>query len=135
LIAEDTMHNWLELHLQAREKMADALRTAEDVRRGRAAAPPGPEKRPTSLILTRGEVLSIHVRRGGLRITCRTGRVWATGSRSREDTLLTLNESVSYDTRGTVVIQALRTTTLRLDWQAESRVALGALPHPALLLG
>jgi hypothetical protein len=129
------MHNWLELHLQAREKMADALRMAEEARRGRVDARRHPERRPTSVILARGEVLTIHVQRGGLCITCRTGRAWATSNRSREDTLLTLNESVSYDTRGTVVVQALRTTTLRLDWQAESHVALGALPHPALLLG
>jgi len=87
-----------------------------------------------SLILTRGEVLRIRVNRGLLRVTCRTGRLWATSDRSRIDTLLVPGDSITYPDRGTVVVEALRTTTLSLDGE-EAAHKFGSPLRAALLLG
>ena len=69
----------------------------------------------SNLILTRGEIVRIRVKRGHLRVTCRTGRLWATSDRDGIDTLLVPGESVTYTDRGTVVVEALRIAALRLD--------------------
>jgi hypothetical protein len=123
---EDTMQNWLELHLLGREKMAAELRAAEESRRGKAGRKPGTGKRPATIILSRGEVLGLRAGRGNLRVTCRTGRMWVTTDRSREDSVLSTGEWVSYHDGGTVVIEALRTSTLRLEAEQEVRVVIGA---------
>jgi hypothetical protein len=129
------MHNWLELHLVGRERVAEALRAAEEGRRGKAARKSGSENRPATIILSRGEVLRLRLRRGNLRVTCRTGRVWVTTDRSREDSVLSTGEVVCYRDGGSVVIEALRTATLRLEFELKLRVAVGAGLRPALLFG
>lgn len=129
------MHNWLELYLFGRDKVAEAARSAAEFRRGRTGAGARAAKRPTNLILARGEVLTIRVKRGSLRVTCRTGRVWATSDRTRMDSLLLPTDSVTYRGRGTIVIEALRTATLRLQCEEVARVALGVPLRPALVLG
>jgi hypothetical protein len=129
------MHNWLELHMLGREKVAETLHAAEERRRGRAGRNPGAGKQPATLILARGEVLRLKARRGSLRVTCRTGTAWVTTDRSREDSVLSTGQSVSYSDGGTVVIEALRTATLRLEFELNLRVAVGAPLRPALLLG
>lgn len=68
-------------------------------------------------------------------MTCRTGRVWATSDRTRMDSLLLPTDSVTYRSRGTIVVQALRTATLRLEGEEVARVALGVPLRPALVLG
>jgi hypothetical protein len=128
------MHNWLELHMLGREKMADALRAAEERRRGRAGRARG-ESRPATLILSRGEVLRLRAWRGNLVVRCRTGTLWATTDRSKLDTVLSTGESVSYRDGGTVVIEALRTSTLRLEFELNLRVAVGEPLRPAILFG
>lgn len=129
------MHNWMELHMLAREKVAEAIRSSEEARRGDAAGAQRAERRPASLILARGEVLRIRVKRGNLRVTCRTGRLWATSNRDRIDSLLVPNDSITYSDRGTVVVEALRTATLRLEYRETVHVHLGVPLRPALLLG
>ncbi len=129
------MHNWLELHMLGREKVAETLRAAEGRRRGRVERNPGAAKQPATLILARGEVLRLRARRGNLRIMCRTGTVWVTTDRSREDSVLSTGQLVSYSNGGIVVIEALRTATLRLEFELNLRVAVGAPLRPALLLG
>ena len=74
-----------------------------------------------NVILARGEVMKLKVRRGHLRVTCRAGRLWATGNRDGIDSLLGPEDSVSYEGRGTVVIQALRTATVRLESRESGR--------------
>jgi hypothetical protein len=129
------MHNWMEIHVTAREKMADAIRSAEEARRAGISKAGRSERRPASLILARGEVVRIRVKRGILRVTCRTGRLWATSSLASADTLLAPEDSVTYGVRGTVVVEALRTATLRLEYRDRVHVELGAPLRPALLLG
>ena len=128
------MHNWLELHMLGREKMEDALRAAEERRRGRVERARG-ENRPATLILSGGEVLRLRARRGNLLVTCRTGTLWATTNRSKLDTVLSTGESVSYRDGGTIVIEALRTSTLRLEFEMDLRVAVEDPLRPALLFG
>ena len=132
---EDTMHNWMEMHMMAREKVADAIRSAETARRAGISRARRSERRPASLILARGEVVRIRVRRGNLRVTCRTGRLWATSDLDANDTLLAPEDFVTYESRGTVVVEALRTATLRLEYGEAVRVELGAPLRPAVLLG
>ena len=129
------MRNWLELHMLGREKVAETLRAAEERRRGGAGRNPGAGKQPATLILARGEVLRLKARRGNLRVTCRTGTALVTTDRSREDSVLSTGQSVSYSDGGVVVVEALRTATLRLEFDLVLRVAVGAPLRPALLFG
>jgi hypothetical protein len=132
---EEPMHNWIELHMLARDKVTEAVRSAEEGRRGEAAAARQADRRPASLILAQGEVLRIRIRRGTLRVTCRTGRVWATSDREKTDNLLAPAESVTYGERGTVVVEALRTAALRLEYREAMTVERGAPLRAALQVG
>jgi hypothetical protein len=51
------------------------------------------------------------------------------------DSLLLPTDSVTYRSRGTIVVEALRTATLRLEGEEVARVALGVPLRPALVLG
>jgi hypothetical protein len=68
-----------------------------------------------TLILRQGEVLSLRLPGRPLRLTCVAGRLWATTNRSAEDHLLAPGEARTFHGRGTVVVQALRIATARIQ--------------------
>jgi hypothetical protein len=124
------MPNWLEMEVSARERIADAdqwaanerlakeaRRTAREKRRDTASrARAGRTRRPVALVLARGEVLSVRVGRRGLSLACVAGRVWATSGGSADDIILAAGQVTTIANRGTVVIEALRTATIRVDY-------------------
>lgn len=120
------MHNWLELYLLGRERVAETRRRASAPRAPRGAASAG-----ATLILGKGEVLSLRLPRGPFRIGCIAGRLWATADRSEADHLLTPGEAATFRGRGTLVIQALRTSTTRIDCETAVPVVLSLPLRPA----
>jgi hypothetical protein len=68
-----------------------------------------------ALILKKGELLSLRLSGRWIRVTCVAGRLWATVDRSSKDHLLAPAEARTFRGRGTVVIQALRTATARIE--------------------
>ncbi len=137
------MHNWVEFEYHCKERMADALRWAENERRVRAVrrragahrretarrARMGREPRPATLVLARGELLSLKVGRRGLVLTCVAGRTWATTNRVSADVVLLPGQTAEFMDRGTVVIEALRTATVRIDCLREPQAIFSLWPN------
>jgi hypothetical protein len=113
----------------------EALRLAKESRwrKGRSRAPS--LRRPTTIILSRGETAALRVRRGEFRVACVTGLVWATKSGWADDSVLLPSQSVLYRGRGTVVIEALRTSALRIEREEVLVIASGSSLRPAMILG
>jgi hypothetical protein len=146
------MHNWVEFEYHCRERIADTLRWADNERRVQAVrqaaqarrseaarrARLGRERRPAMLVLARGELLSVKVGRGGLALTCVTGRTWATSNRLSADVILLPGQSAAFTDRGTVVIEALRTATIRIECQRQPQAIFSlwtnALARPRITL-
>jgi hypothetical protein len=137
------MHNWLEFEYHCRERAADALRWADEERRIQAArqgararrretarrAHLSRERRPAVLVLARGDLLSVKVGRRGLALTCVAGRTWATTSRVSADIVLLPGQSAEFPDRGTVVIEALRTATIRVECLRQPRAVFAPWPN------
>ena len=70
---------------------------------------------PSTLVLARGELASFQPTDRICRVSCMAGRLWVTGSGTPEDFVLAPGEEVIFTGRGTVVVQALRRATVRLD--------------------
>jgi len=68
-----------------------------------------------TLILRQGEVLTLRLPGRPLRLACVAGRLWATTNRSAADHLLAPGEVRTFRGRGTVVVQALRIATARIE--------------------
>ena len=68
-----------------------------------------------TLILEKGQVLSLRLSGRPFRVACVSGRLWATVDRSPTDYLLVPGEAHTFRGRGTVVIQALRTATAHIE--------------------
>ena len=142
------MHNWYEVYLVGREKTTDALHMAEAFRRADRAAKPSLPRQLASipaarrsrldlgdrraaegaratLVLAGGEVLSFRVRGRPSRITCVAGRLWVTAEGMVSDYVLAPGEGATFSTRGRLVIEALRTATLRIDCPRPVRVTVG----------
>ena len=68
-----------------------------------------------TLILRQGEVLTLRLSGRPLRLACVAGRLWATTNRSAADHLLAPGEVRTFRGRGTVVVQALRIATARVE--------------------
>ena len=81
-----------------------------------------------TLILEKEEVLSLRLSGRSLRVACVAGRLWATVDRSAQDHLLARGEARTFRGRGTLVIQALRTATARIQL-----LAAADLPSPPVL--
>jgi hypothetical protein len=88
-----------------------------------------------TLVLAAGELLSLRVRRRPHRVVCLAGQVWATEERCSADFLLKAGERRVFDARGTVVVQALRTSTVQVECPHPARVAFAEALRPALLRG
>ena len=93
------------------------------------------EMNPPTLVLARGELASLRLKGGACRISCVAGRLWVTASGRREDSVLAPGEEVTFTGRGRVVIEALRTATVRLEIRTAARARARALfplgPLPA----
>ena len=121
------MHNWLELYLLGQERMAETRR--------RVATPHVPRSfRGATLILGKGEVLSLRLPRRPFRVGCVAGRLWATADRSPVDHMLGPGEARTFR-GGTLVIQALKTSTTRIDCETAVPVLLGLPLQPAAPAG
>ena len=87
-----------------------------------------PKMNPRTLVLARGELVSL--RPGtGCRISCVAGRLWVTASGHREDSVLAPGEAATFPGRGRIVVEALRTATVRLEIRGAAHVKVGA-PFP-----
>jgi hypothetical protein len=82
---------------------------------------------PTTFVLARGELASLRLRGRAYRISCVTGRLWVTASGRREDSVLAPGEKVTFTERGRIVVEALRTATVRLEVQTAARANAHAL--------
>jgi hypothetical protein len=151
-----TMHNWYEMQAFGRERVAELTRLAASIRAEREvsrlhaeAVPPvraaaaqelfaaarDEGRARATFVMERGEVLSIRVGRRPYRISCVAGRLWATMDGSTVDTMLVAGESLAYRGRGKVVVQALRTATVRIEYPSAARVIVGSSLRPAFQLG
>jgi hypothetical protein len=158
------MHNWFEIYGYARERtselmhLSQSIRIAQDVRGwaqlrmnaagiAREQAPkqaPVPEsvtsgRDPSgaraTFVMERGEVLSIRVGNRPYRIAVVAGKLWATMDGSTVDTVLASGESLAYRGKGKVVVQALRTATVRVEYPAAARVFVSSPLRQAFQLG
>jgi hypothetical protein len=87
-----------------------------------------------TLVLCQGEVLGIVLGRGRVPVTCRTGRIWATVARDPADRVLEPGETVTVRGPGKLVLQALRTSTVRVVALAEG-TARAVMPARARFRG
>ena len=125
------MRSWLDLLYVVREKAAEAARGAEEARRS-ASRTGGARRHPATIVLSRREVLRVTAPRGGLRVACLTGRIWATTDRAAADTVLLPGQAVEYGSRERVVIEALRTAAVRVQCGQPIRLSVGMTTRPAL---
>ncbi len=72
------------------------------------------EMNPSTLVLARRELASLRLRGRACRISCVTGRLWVTASERREDFMLAPRQEVTFTGPGKIVVEALRTATVRL---------------------
>jgi len=85
------------------------------------------EMNPSTLVLARSELASLRLRGRACRISCVTGRLWVTASGRREESVLAPREEVTFTGRGRIVVEALRTTKVRLEIHTAERVKARAL--------
>ena len=72
-------------------------------------------KNPSTLVLARGELATLPLSGRACRVACVAGKLWVTENGSREDFLLAPGEKLTSRARGRIVIEALRTATVRLE--------------------
>ncbi len=77
---------------------------------------------PAKLVLARGEVISLQVRGRECRVSCVAGRLWVTASGCQEDTVLGRGEEMTFPGGARIVVEALRTATVRLEMRSEAGV-------------
>jgi hypothetical protein len=83
------------------------------------------EMNPSTIVLARGELTSLRGRACG--ISCVAGRLWVTARGRREDSTFASGEEVTFTGRGRIVVDALRTATVRLEIHTAARVKACAL--------
>ncbi len=87
------------------------------------------EKNPSTLVLARGELVSLQPRDIPCSISCVAGRLWVTAAGSPEDRVLLPGECMTPAGRGRVVVEALRTATVRFQVSAAAPVSGHAALH------
>jgi hypothetical protein len=149
---EAMYHNWYELHIVARQVQKDLYRQADKSRladatrksqkeekrhamQARLAAATTVVSGGATFILRRNEVISICVWRRPYRIACVTGRLWTTITDSPADAVLVAGETITYCNKGKIVVQALDTTTIRIDCRSPMRIAAGSPFSPVFQPG
>ncbi len=86
------------------------------------------ENNPSTVVLARGELASLQPRGRTCRISCVAGRLWVTKNGRREDFLLSPGEEVTFTGGGRIVVEALRTATVRLEIGMENAQTRAFLP-------
>ena len=96
------------------------------------------EMNPSTLVLAKGEIAPLRITGRACRVTCVAGRLWVTASGRREDAVLAPGEEATFNGKGRIVIEALRTATVRLEVrapaQSDARTSLPLGRLPARLL-
>ncbi|HUI72240.1 MAG TPA: DUF2917 domain-containing protein [Spirochaetia bacterium] len=90
-------------------------------------------KNPSTLVLARRELVSFQLGGEAYRIACVAGRLWVTETGSWKDSVLVPGDEATYTGRGKIVVEALRTSTVRVEVQAPTREtarALSAMGRP-----
>lgn len=76
---------------------------------------------PSTVVLARGELASLRLKRRTCQISCVAGRLWVTGSGRKEDFVLAPGEKVTFEGTEKVVVEALRTATVRVEIRTAAR--------------
>ena len=138
------MRSWYETYVVGQQRVSAAMRRAEEHRRAASARRGRGERAGESLrvalrttsratvVLRRGDVVSLKVRARPYRITSEAGRLWVTGERSLQDRVLEAGQSELFEDWGKVVIEALGVATVTIECPRPLRVLLGGSPQPAL---
>ena len=71
--------------------------------------------RNTTIDLPKGAMATYRAGLPPVSITCASGLLWATIDGSSTDFILASGETARFDRRGTIVIQALQPTTVRVE--------------------
>jgi len=79
------------------------------------------EMNPSTVILARGELASLHLRGAMYTFSCMAGRLWLTANGRKEDFVLVPGEKLTLKGRGKVVVEALRRATVRIEILTEVR--------------
>ncbi len=86
------------------------------------------EMNPSTLVLARQEVVSLRLTSRTCRISCVAGRLWVTANGYGEDVLLVAGDEVTFTGRGRIVVEALRTATVRFEIRVAARLKTSGLP-------
>ena len=135
------MHSWFELYHFGRQRTEELRRSIDETRRRRhGPAYQAADARGTltvtraglqggraTIILARGEVLSLRVR-SPLTVSCLAGQLWATMD-GRPDALLEPRSGASVAGKGLLVIEALRTATVTLECLRPAPLRIGLAPR------
>jgi hypothetical protein len=81
---------------------------------------------PSTFVLARGELASLRLRGRTWKISCVAGRLWVTAAGRQGDSVLAAGEHVTLAGRGKIVIEALRTATVRLEVPTAERMNVGS---------
>ncbi len=76
-------------------------------------------KNPSTLVLARGELASMRLGGRACRISCVAGRLCVTATGHRDDFVLAPGQEVRFAGGGEIVVEALRTATVRLEIRTE----------------
>jgi hypothetical protein len=86
------------------------------------------EMNRSTIVLARGELAALPLSGGACRVSCVAGRLWVTASGRGEDQVLLPGQWTTFAGRGKIVVEALRTATVRLEMNAAERGSARALP-------
>ncbi len=84
-------------------------------------------RNPSTLVLARGELVSLLLRGRLCIVSCVTGTLWVTMGGHQEDCMLGPGQEVALGGRGRIVVEALRTATVRFELHSAERVKAPAL--------
>jgi hypothetical protein len=146
------MRNWYEMYAFGHDKasgladLARSIRMAREAKTARQSRPAEPtlvrldrgkdaQRAGATFVLQRNQVISIRTRRRAHLVSCVAGRVWATVDGDAEDSVLSAGEAMTYQQGGNIVVQALRTATVRIECPRAARVVVGSPMRPALQAG
>ncbi len=82
---------------------------------------------PSTLVVAKGELVSLLLRGRACRVACVTGTLWVTMGGHQEDCMLAPGQEVTLAGRGRIVVEALRTATVRFELRNTARVKARAL--------
>ena len=75
----------------------------------------------STFMLAQGQLVTFRLKTLPLRIACLTGQLWATTNRNPVDHLIGSSQSASFSRRETVVVQALRPSTMQVQQMVEPK--------------